>query len=725
MPKQRKKLSIKKLASKIEDYLTSNAGQSFSPRQLQKRLKVKNGKKDVLFAADKLLKKKTIVKHPDGSYQFQSSPSGSNKKAPQAGSQHIIEGIVDKTRNGAAFIVSEDRQQDVFIAPRRMGTALHGDHVRVRVFSPGKRRPEGEILEVTKRFRDQFVGRLVKFKNHAIVETEDGKTHFDIKVPIDETADIQAGTIVVVKVEHWAKRKGQAPHGTIATVLGKAGTNEIEMNSILIKNGFNLTFSEEVMAEAEALQEGIHPMEEQIREDFRQVNTLTIDPATAKDFDDALSYRKLENGFYEVGVHIADVTHYLREGSAMDEEAKERTTSVYLVDRVCPMLPEKLSNNLCSLRPHEDRYAFSAVFTFNSQHQIEKRWFGKTIIHSNHRFTYDDAQQVIDGASHELQEEVLALRDVARRLRDYRYDHGSISFETDEVQFELDEEGRPVEVFVKERKEAHLLVEDLMLLANKEVATFIIQKSKEKGEIPFVYRVHDVPDPDKISDFKAMAQEVGFNFDTSNPKAITSSFNKLVEQARRDEALKVLEPLAIRTMAKAVYDVDNIGHYGLGFDNYAHFTSPIRRYADVWVHRILQENLGDKTLKREKGTLKKHCAYISKVERRAMDAERESIKYKQTEFLKDKVGQTLPGYISGIIEKGIFVELEGSMAEGLVPFSSLNEPFSVETRKYRATGERSGWELKMGKRVRVKILGTDLTRREIDMKLVTLVEDEE
>jgi ribonuclease R len=726
MSKKTTKFSFNQLKQKLEDYVTSNANESFTARQLQSRISASNKKKQIIDAAQQLLNANKIQMDEQGRYTYDSDKrkSRDRRESKKGKKDNVFEGKVDKTRSGAAFIVVEGLEKDIFVPPRRLGTALHHDTVLIKIFNLKKRKPEGEVLKVVSRYRDRFVGRLIKHKNQSIVETEDGKTHFDVKVHTHEVEQIKAGTIVVAKVEKWPQRKGQLPLGRVTTPLGKSGTNEIEMNSILIKNGFNLAFPDEVLEEAKAIPEEIPASEAEKRKDIRQFPTFTIDPATAKDFDDALSYRDLGEGKYEVGIHIADVTHYVKEGGAIDEEARERTTSVYLVDRVCPMLPEKLSNNLCSLRPHEDRCAFSAMFTFNSKHQIEKRWFGRTLIHSDQRFTYSEAQEVIDGKEHDLQDELRELDKVARRLRNKRFQQGSINFETDEIRFELDEEGRPLEIYVKERKEAHLLVEDLMLLANREVAGYINSKSESVGEIPFVYRVHDLPDPEKLQDFAFMAKEIGFDFNLSSSEAITESFNRLVEEARHDEALKILEPLAIRTMAKAVYDIENIGHYGLGFESYGHFTSPIRRYADVWVHRILAENLGNKTKKRDKTALSKHCKYISEVERSAQDAERESIKYKQVEFLKDQVGSIQPGYISGIIEKGFFVELEGSLAEGLVPFDSMQEPFSVEVRKYRATGERSGWVLKMGKRVRVKIVDVDLTRREIDMELVSMIEDE-
>jgi ribonuclease R len=728
-----KPLSTRRLVQKLSNYINSNANEKYSIEELKTHLKVGNSTKDILQAAEMLIERNRVLRTEDGKYTFPNTKKQRNKlqkqdpKIPTSRDtpqekRHI--GTVDKTRSGAAFVMIEGMETDIFVPPRRMKTALHRDTVEINILKSGKRKPEGEITGIVKRDRDRFVGKLLHRNKFCIVETEDGKTHFDVKIFDQSAYEIADGTIVVVKINNWPERKGQLPIGEVTTALGEAGSNDIEMNSILIQKGFNLKFPEEVMKEADKIPGEIQPSDLNDRKDIRDITTFTIDPATAKDFDDALSYRELENGHYEVGIHIADVTHYLEEGSAMDEEAKERTTSVYLVDRVNPMLPERLSNNLCSLVPKQDRLAFSAMFTFNEKHHIQKKWFGKTLIHSNERFTYEQAYEIMRGdVPHELSNEIQSLNLVAHRLRDYRFNHGSISFETDEVQFELDDSGKPVEIYVKERNEAHMLVEDLMLLANREVATFIIDKEKQGKDIPFLYRIHDTPDPEKIQDFAAMAKEVGFQFDSTSPESITNSFNRLVEKARNDDALKILEPLAIRTMAKAIYSTDNIGHYGLGFDNYTHFTSPIRRYADVWVHRILHEQLQEKPKKRDQKELKRHARYISDIERRAQEAERESIRYKKAEFLENQVGAIMPGYVSGVIEKGIFVELEGSMAEGLVPFSTLDEPFLVEPRKYRATGKKTSWVLKMGTRVNVKILGVNLTRREIDMELVSMIDE--
>jgi ribonuclease R len=446
------------------------------------------------------------------------------------------------------------------------------------------------------------------------------------------------------------------------------------------------------------------------------VPTFTIDPEDAKDFDDALSFRWLQNGNAEVGVHIADVTHYVRPGTALDKEALERSTSVYLVDRVLPMLPEKLSNELCSLRPNEDSLCFSAIFEIDDNSHVVKRWFGKTIIHSDHRFSYEMAQEVMDKGSGPFSKELKHLNKIATVLRKRRMKNGSLMFETDEVRFQLDEHGVPIEIFVKERGESHLLIEDLMLLANREVATYMSKKGKGK-EVPFVYRIHDLPDPQKLAELALFAKELGFEMKVDTPRQVPKSFNALARAAEECEALKILEPIAIRTMAKAEYHTTNIGHYGLAFAHYTHFTSPIRRYADVLVHRILEENL--RAIKRyDREELQKKCSHISSQERKAQKAERNSIKFKQAEYLEKHVGEVFEGYVTGLIDRGIFVQLKEIMAEGLVGFDKFSEPFDLDESRLRATGRKTGQLIKMGDQVIVRILGADPSKRQIELQMI-------
>lgn len=512
------------------------------------------------------------------------------------------------------------------------------------------------------------------------------------------------------------------------------------MNKILINAGFQLSHSEEAEREAARIPETISPQEIERRRDFRDILTFTIDPEDAKDFDDALSVRELEDGKLEIGVHIADVTHYLKPDSVLDREAYERSTSVYLVDRCNPMLPEKLSNNLCSLVPEQDRLTFSAVFVFDAKDKIVSRWFGKTVIHSAKRFAYEEAQTILDKKpSEELQNHprftelewaLKQLQRLASKMRKEREKNGAIGFETEEVRFRLAPDGTPLEAYVKERKEAHMLIEDFMLLANKEVALYMQPPLKAKKEDtqeetarggpqkPFIFRVHDLPDMSKVADFARFALELGVPMKVDTPKQIAHSFNELMKKARTDDRLKVLEPLAIRTMAKAIYSANNIGHYGLGFSHYSHFTSPIRRYSDVLAHRILERNLDGKTYRVDPSKLEEQCKHISAQERKAADAERESTKYKQAEFLSTRIGETFDGVISGIIERGFFVELAGSKAEGLVDFKYLDDTYTVEEGNLRVTGRRYKKTYKMGDRVRVKVAAVDLVKRQVEMELI-------
>jgi ribonuclease R len=482
----------------------------------------------------------------------------------------------------------------------------------------------------------------------------------------------------------------------------------------LINTGFNIEFPEDVLAETAKIKDDI-ASEVSKRRDFRDITTFTIDPHDAKDFDDALSYRVLENGNTEVGIHIADVTHYILPDTALDKEAYLRSTSVYLVDRVCPMLPEKLSNELCSLRPNEDKLTFSAVFTFNEKNDIVEKWFGKTIIHSDRRFAYEEAQLILEAGEGDFVDELIKLNQIAYHLRKKRFKNGAINFETEEVKFRLDEHGVPIEVYVKERKDTNLLIEDFMLLANKEVATYMAKKDPA-AEIPYIYRIHDVPNMDKLENFALFAREMGVKMNLDTPKNIAKSFDDLIKKAEKDENLKILMPIAIRTMAKAEYSSYNIGHYGLAFEYYSHFTSPIRRYSDVLAHRILFENL-TKIKRFDKERLEDQCKYISKQERKAADAERESIKYKQVEYMKNHVGEEFDGIVSGMLERGIFVEIKGMMAEGMVPFERMSESFEVESSRLRAKGMRTGKIYKMGDSVRVRILKADMEKKQIEMGL--------
>ncbi len=710
----------KNLKAKVLSVLEKKPKKTFSPRQISKKLKSPQLLPEVEKILGELKQEGKAFQFPDGKYRLDRFFKKDQLDDPEG---KTVVGRVDMTRSGSAYIITEELEKDVYISSRKVNTAMNGDQVEVRIFTGGRKtNPSGEVTKVIRRHTKEFIGSVYRAGNRYFVGTDYYSNPFDIWIEEDNLNDAEEGDKVIAEVFEWPGRPNHYPRGKVVDKLGKMGSDDIEMKAILLKNGFQLTFSREALEEVEKIPDEIQEEDLFGRADLRDLDCFTIDPVDAKDFDDALSWRKLENGNVEVGVHIADVTHYLKESSALDKEAAKRSTSVYLVDRVLPMLPEKLSNSLCSLRPNVDRLAFSALFEFDKNYKVVKRWFGKAVIHSKRRFSYEEAQEIMDRGKGDFVGPLKELNKIAGKLRERRFASGSINFETDEVRFRLDDDGFPVEIFVKERKPVHMLVEDFMLLANREVGTYIHEKKKGQP-VPFVYRIHDLPDPMKIADFAMFAKELGFSFDLSTPKKIARSFNKLTEASANNPALEVLQPLAIRTMAKAVYSTENIGHYGLGFENYSHFTSPIRRYSDVLVHRILEKNInGDYRMSKEE--LEKKCKYISQMERHAMDAERESIKYKQVEFLKNRVGDEFDGYVTGMIERGIFVELEDILCEGMIAFDSMDDYYEMTGHRLAARGRQSGHIIKLGDKLRVRLLDTDLTRRQIELELLQHYEKE-
>lgn len=707
-------LRPRKLQSEILRLFKRNAKKPFNAKQIIRKLKVANNKDSVQNALETLVADGKLLATQD--YKFKLGRNGATATRRRS-SDSYFEGRVDATRTGSAYIIVEELEEDIYIPAKHMNTAMNGDKVKVRAWRrPGRQKMEGEVETVLERSTESFIGTIRLFPKHAIVTTDGLGNPFDIFVKLEHAKNASDGEKVTVKITNWDRGPRLDPEGEVSVVLGEAGSHDIEMKAILINKGFDLVFSAEAMDIAEKLPAVITEEEIALRRDMRKITTFTIDPDTAKDFDDALSLAFLENGNYEVGVHIADVAHYLTPGTALDKEAFQRSTSVYLVDRVLPMLPERLSNELCSLRPHEDKLTFSAVFTFNQNDKLIDRWFGRTVTHSDHRFTYEEAQQGLDTGEGPFASELRKLNRLAHKLRKARFKDGSINFETNEVKFRLDEEGTPLEVYIKERKDSNMLIEDFMLLANREVATFIHKKAAGH-EIPFVYRVHDEPDPDKVEEFARFARELGFEMNVSSKTEIARSFNRLNKEAEKVPALKLLEPIAIRTMAKAAYSTENIGHYGLGFDFYSHFTSPIRRYSDVLAHRILALNLASEDPYRvKKEPLEEQCRHISLQERKAMEAERESVKYKQVEFIEKHIGETFEGQISGFSDYGIYVELKENYCEGMISFATLPEPFDLASSRLWVTGMHSGTQLKMGDDIWVKIAATDLARRRIDME---------
>jgi ribonuclease R len=708
-----KKLPPKELKRQITFLFRGTPKKRYTPKQIIKKLKIDNNVPSVYSVLQKMTEENKLIAMADGRFRL-------NKYADKSPKVHTQEGIVDMTRGGSAFINCDDLTQDVFVSSSNLNTAINGDRVRIVITNARRgRRPEGVITEVLERASKHFIGTIHVSKRFAFVIPDVRHVARDIFVPLKDSMDSKDGEKVVVSIVDWSEGSKKSPIGKVTATLGSAGSSDIAMKSILINNGFDIVFPERVEAEAEAIPDVMEPAEIERRRDMREVTTFTIDPDTAKDFDDALSIQWLDNGHYEIGIHIADVSHYVCPGTHLDKEALERSTSVYLVDRVAPMLPEKLSNGLCSLRPNEDKFTFSAVFTFDKNDKIIKRWFGRTVTHSDRRFTYEEAQEVLETKEGDYVHELLHLNRVAHVLRKAKFKNGAIAFESDEVKFKLDEEGTPLYVYKKERKDAHMLIEDFMLLANKEVARFISEKGRDQGkEIPFVYRTHDSPDPGKLADFALFAKQFGYTMDLSTPQGISKAFSRLVKDAREREELKILEPLAIRTMAKAEYTTDNIGHYGLAFEYYTHFTSPIRRYSDVLVHRLLAKNLEDKTFRTDKELLETQCKHISTQERKAMAAERESVKYKQVEFIKEQVGQVFAGIVSGMIDRGFFVELMENRCEGMVPFSTLDERYVLQEGGMTAKGMLSGDIIKMGDILKVSVAAADLDSRRIDLRLV-------
>ena len=650
-------------------------------------------------------------------------------EAPRPLADDELLGTVDLSRSGSGYVVVEGREQDVFVPQRRLGGAMNGDTVRIRFWTPrGRNKPEGEVVEVTDRKVEHFLGSYRDGRKYGIVIPDRVEYEFDVAVMPGHELGAQDGDKVVVKVTQWPERAGRNPRGEVTELLGATGSTDLEMKGILINQGFELRHSEAALEESEAVPEAISPQEAHRRLDLRDVLTFTIDPVDAKDFDDALSYRRLDNGRLEIGVHIADVSHYVREGSALDAEAAKSTTSVYLVDRVLPMLPEKLSNGVCSLRPHEDKCTFSALFEFDDKDVIRRTSFHKTLTHSDRRFTYEQAQDLIEADVDDMRahgddedvrwtEVVQHVNRIAGKLRERRFKNGAIDFDSEEVRFKLDADGQPVDAYVKARRDSNMLVEDFMLLANRSVAAFIARKGKDE-EIPLPYRVHDEPDPEKMANLATFAAKFGVDLDLSSPKAVSRSYNRLRKLAAERPELAVLSPLAIRTMAKAEYTTDNIGHYGLGFEFYTHFTSPIRRYADVLVHRVLEKNLGRGQYRADKDALEAHCRHISERERAAVKAERESTSYFQVLYIRDHIGEHFAGTVNGVIERGVFVQLDDNYCEGFVPFETMPEHYELDGARLVATGRSTGRKLQMGSAVTVQIVSADPDTRRIEMSLV-------
>ncbi len=644
-----------------------------------------------------------------------------SKKAEKKKAPFLVKGILDITRSGIGYVIAEGREKDVLVRPNDFNKAMHGDTVRVKIKeSNGRRRTEGIVEDVVERKQTEFIGEVEVKENFAFFKPDSQKPMPDFYISRSNLSGAVDKDRVVVKFLNWEKGE-KKPEGEVVAILQAKNPGDMAMKEIIIQNGFALEFPAKVLDEANSLNGSISDEELHKRRDYRNELTFTIDPADAKDFDDALSIKKTARDEYEVGVHIADVSHFVTTGSALDEEGYNRATSVYLPDRVNPMLPEKISNELCSLRPNEDKYTFSVVFKMHKG-KVKDYWIGKTFIHSDHRFNYDEVQEIIEAESGKYSEEIICLNTMAKNFRKERFKNGAINFSSTEVKFQLDNAGKPLGIIIKESKEAHQLVEEFMLLANRTVAAHVAKIKVNKKPVPFPYRVHDTPDEEKLKPFAAFAKKFGYKFDIHDEAAIAASFNQLMLDVHGKPEQHVLEQLGIRTMAKAIYTQENVGHYGLGFQDYCHFTSPIRRYPDVMVHRILEEVI-KKDIHPDK-KMEEKCKHCSAKERSAMEAERAGNKYKQVEFMMDKLGEDMEGVISGVAAFGFWVETVNEKCEGLVSVRDLSDydDFRHDDADYSLVGIRTGKKFRMGDKIQIKLVAANLEKRQLDFEWIPNIE---
>ncbi len=736
MTKKRRKGSSNKIANltnTILSILKKDRNQSYNYKQIAAKLEVDDAssRNQIIKKLQELLAKKEIEETERGKF-----------KAIVNTEYHT--GILDMASKGSGYIISDDFEEDVYIASNNINKALNGDEVEFYTYKRRKQgKFEGEITDIIKRAKSEYVGVIQIHPNYAFVVVNGNKMYKDIFVPINKINKAEDGDVVLVSLESWEKNE-DSPKGAVLKVLGKPGEHNTEIHAILAEYGLPYEFPNEVEEYANTLDTSISQEEIAKRRDLRKSLTFTIDPKDAKDFDDATSFKILDNGLYEVGIHIADVSHYLQEGTILDDEAYERATSVYLVDRVVPMLPEVLSNNACSLRPHEEKYTFSAVFQMNDQAEIKDQWFGKTVTYSDARFSYEEAQTIIDNNSQMPDKEgmskintfipqkisiegneynadpkvayaILKMNELAQVMRRKRMKDGAISFDKVEVKFELDEQANPIGVFFKTSKEANKLIEEFMLLANKKVAEFIGKQSPKKT---FVYRVHDEPDASKLEALQGVVSKFGYKLNFKDRHSIANSLNGLLRDVQGKREQNLVDTLTIRSMSKAEYTTHNIGHYGLAFDYYTHFTSPIRRYPDVMVHRLLQHYLEDGKSANE-AIYEEKCNHSSNMENLSTKAERDSIKYMQIKYMEDHKNEEFVGVISGVTDWGIYVEIVSNKCEGMVSVRDMNDDhYAFDETEYALIGKKTGISYQLGEEVVVKVKNTDLAKKHLDFTLI-------